>query len=352
MDIHNSLKEKLEENDALAIKADKMRSRRSWLPRLLKNWLRNSDGEAECHAQMLGNQNQMIDIIRSELSRLAHQPPLQPDARSRLFSDLYIVHSMPKVGGMSIAATLAANFKDAEVIHVHLLSENGIRLWWTALPDAKQQQLRDSVLMHIYNARKAAMMIEAGQLLFPNTQKRTIVCGVREPISYALSNYFHSYENLSGRTCNEITVDMAANFVVGTLKNQLDYLGPLLTSPERWLVEEFNEAHNFDIFSHAFDTGKGYQIYDMEKFKILVIRQENLSSLPVALSSIIGCPAGSIAPVNENIGESKAYSGIYRSIKEKLRFDIAFLDTVYSDAYCRKFYSDVERESFKRRWLS
>ena len=207
-------------------------------------------------------------------------------------------------------------------------------------------------MQHLYYARKAAMMLEASTLMCPNTHGRAIICGVREPIAWALSLYFEGFSYLMGDNYESITVEKVADFVIKVLGNEMCDLGPSYLSPERWLTDEFSPAHNFNPLGHDFDIGTGYRVYETGKTPILMIRQESLSSLPQALSLLLSHPAEFISPVNENIAEAKVYSGIYRTIRDRLKFDSAFLHSVYSGAYSRKFYSEAECESFKRRWKS
>jgi hypothetical protein len=264
-------------------------------------------------------------------------------------TELYIVHSLPKVGGKTIAATLIANFGFAYVGHAHCLTEIGSRIWSAALPRYRRL-LREEAIQHLYHARKAAMFLEAGTALFPKTQKRAIICGVREPISWALSLYFEAFSGLYSDDYDGISVETVAGFVREVLANERADLGLPFQSPESWLRTEFFRAHKFDIFAQDFDIEKGYQVYESEVTPILIIRQENLSSLSAALSSLLGYPAELIEPVNANEAGSKSYAGIYESIKKALKFDREWLRSVYASAYSRKFYSEGECEFFTERW--
>lgn len=280
--------------------------------------------------------------------RAKHQAQILEDF---FFSDLYVVHSLPKVGGMSIAATLKASFKGARVFHVHSLTENGFRTWSLALPEYTQFG-RSAVTGHLGAARRAAMLLEATTMLCPKSRKRAIIGGVREPVSWALSLYFEAYNFFFDENYHRITVESAREFITKVLTGQMSHLGPPYTNPEKWLNDEFASAHGFNPLTREFDIKKGYQIYKTDNHQVLMIRQENLSSLAEALSVFLGYPAEFIATVNANAAESKAYSEHYRSIKKSLKFDSAFLQSVYSDAYCKRFYSQEERDSFIARWKS
>jgi hypothetical protein len=268
-----------------------------------------------------------------------------------LLSDLYVVHSLPKVGGSSVAATLKASFEFARVLHAHSLTENGFRTWSLALPEYSELG-RYAALSHLGSARTAAMLLEATTMLFPKSRKRAIIGGVREPVSWALSLYFEAYRFFFDENYHRITVEMAREFITKVLTGQMSHLGPPYTNPEKWFNDEFASAHGFNPLTCEFDIKKGYQIYKTDNHPVLMIRQENLSSLAEALSVFLGYPAEFIATVNANTAELKAYSELYRSIKDRLKFDSAFLQSVYSDAYSKRFYSQVERDSFISRWKS
>lgn len=268
---------------------------------------------------------------------------------SMICPELFIVHSLPKVGGSTIALTLMANFGSAYVAHVHCLTDDGCRIWRAALP-RYQRSFRDAVDQHLYRARKAAMLLEAGATLFPRTQKRAIICGVREPISWALSLYFETFSGLSGDEYEKISVESVADFVREVLADDRADLGLPFLSPERWLRTEFFHAHKFDIFAEDFDFEKGYQIYDTETAPILIIRQESLSKLTESLFSLLGYPAELIEPMNSNRAETKNYSGVYENIRKALKFDREWLRSIYAGAYSRKFYSESECDLFTERW--
>jgi hypothetical protein len=253
------------------------------------------------------------------------------------------------VGGSTIAATLIANFGSAYVSHVHCLTENGSRVWRAALPRYRPS-CRHAVRQHLDQARKAAMILDAGMALFPNTQKRAIICGVREPVSWALSLYFEAFSGLCSDDYGAISVETVAAFVREVLADERADLGLPFLSPERWLRTDFFRAHKFDIFAQDFDLEKGYQVYESDVRPILIIRQENLSSLSASLSSLLGYPAELIEPVHANRAESKCYSRIYESIKKALKFDRDWLRSIYASPYSRKFYSESECDSFTERW--
>ena len=199
----------LTENAAMAARAGEIRAKRSWLPRMLKNWLRNSDGEAECFAGIVGNQGRMVEELGAELAKLAEIMTHASTSDTRLFSDLYVVHSLPKVGGMSIAATLLKNFETATVFHVHCLTDKWSARWKMALSQYRQAG-RNAVVQHLHAARKAAMLLEAGRLVCPKSHKRAIICGIREPISWALSLYFEGFSYVIGDDYSAITVEKVA----------------------------------------------------------------------------------------------------------------------------------------------
>ena len=54
--------------------------------------------------------------------------------------------------------------------------------------------------------------------------------------------------------------------------------------------------------------------------------------------------------VKSNIGDDKAYHGLYRGFLEFIVLPDSYIDKMYTSKYVRHFYSEEEIEAFKARW--
>jgi hypothetical protein len=117
-----------------------------------------------------------------------------------------------------------------------------------------------------------------------------------------------------------------------------------------WFKDDMGELIGLDVFARPFPTETGWDIYENDIARVLIIRQENLDRLPDALGKLYGIEPSTVKMENRNRGDEKDYSSQYNTVKKAWRPSESDLEEVYSAAYVHHFYTAQEIEGFKHRW--
>ena len=117
----------------------------------------------------------------------------------------------------------------------------------------------------------------------------------------------------------------------------------------KWFTNELQTVTNIDVYAVPFDRSAGYQIYENERFRVLLIRFEDLRRVASeALGSFFSVPS---PPLHEkNVGDRKAYSDLYRRFKADAVFPDSVLDFAYESQLAQHLYNPEEIAGFRARW--
>ena len=219
------------------------------------------------------------------------------------------VYQMGKVGSHAIAAALEAAGYDGGVLHLHWPTDVV-----TGYPSNRLAYSR--ILVH-----ERACPVK-------------VISATREIVSWTLSGLFQYH---GGAVLN------AADAVALIEERFWDTCGSGL----RWFDHRYH--CDLDVYAHPFDHAAGYTCIDHAGIELLIYRQEDLSRMAAPLAGFLGVPDLRLDP--RNVGEDKAYSGLYRRILRDFRLPGNLLSTLYDSAFMRHFYSDAEREAAYARWV-
>jgi len=173
-----------------------------------------------------------------------------------------------------------------------------------------------------------------------------VISATREPVSRRLSGAFF--------TSRESGEPMDAGSALGPLLDRKPLDAMWLSDVRWWELDAWFDLNvkanlGIDVFAQPFDQARGWQIYEGQHARLLLIRQESFARLPEAVSAFYGLRAPAAIP-HSNAGEGHVYRDSYREARERIRVPASLLDTVYSARYARHFYSDPELQAFRRRW--
>ena len=101
----------------------------------------------------------------------------------------------------------------------------------------------------------------------------TVITSVREPIAQAVSAFFHG-RGLRGPASDLPTVETVIREIVDD---------GWIHTPLRWFDREFAPALGIDVFEHPFDIDRAHGVIETPAVRVLLIRQENLATVPDAL---------------------------------------------------------------------
>ncbi len=262
-------------------------------------------------------------------------------------ADLNIVYTPGKVGSRTVAATLQRHPAFlTPVRHAHFLSATGLafneRL---AIRCAGRPAAADGWRDIIVRGRWLRVLLAINRALRANdrpalVRKPFVIAGVREPIALHLSFCFES-SWMYADTPDFLTSD----FVRARLADDAWH-----RHCNRWFTDDLLEMLGIDAYARPFPTEPGWDIYENDNARVLLIRQESLTSLPDALGSLYGLPPSTFNVVTTNTAQAKPYAELYESVKNSLRICTEELKEIYALPYVRHFYSLVEIETFKSRW--
>jgi hypothetical protein len=263
-----------------------------------------------------------------------------------LVADVTLVFSPPKVGGSTITATVNGHpAVRPEAGHLHYLSDGGLgflerQIAGCSHPDA--QYLRQ----HLAQARGARVLLAANRALrkagLSSVRKPRLITGVREPMALNLSLAFQGWWILGDRP-----EALDAAFLREWVQHD-----PWCRLCDNWFRGELGEVFGVNVYDRPFPTQRGWDVYENDEARVLVIRQENLTALPQALGALFELDPESFIVESRNEATNKEYASHYAAMKRAVRLTEAELDRLYGSEQVRHFYTPEEREQFKRRWLA
>ncbi len=265
----------------------------------------------------------------------------------QLAADITLVYSLPKVGSMTIAATLNGHpAVRPEALHLHYLSPKGLTNLENQIAGCSHPNVR-FFQEHLVQARGVRTLLAANRALRasgldPVVRKPYLIAGVREPMALHLSLLFEGWWLVADRPDDLDAESLRPRILDGTLCRYCD----------DWFADELGAVFGLDVYARPFPTERGWDIYENDAARALVIRQENLGSLPEALGALYGVEPATFAVATCNVAEDKAYAAHYNTVKRSFRLTPGELDKVYAARSVRHFYSQQEIAGFRGRWSS
>jgi len=250
--------------------------------------------------------------------------------------DPILIYQMGKVGSSSIYKSLKqTNFKN-HVYHLHLLNN--------------LDAIEKFILETRPNPSESLNAIKIGKelrnkFLSGEFDNLNIITLVRDPIARNISAFF---ENI-----NEVIPDfneklengqVEINYLKSAFLDNYDHNAPL-----QWFDTQLRDVFNFDIFNYEFHFERGYSIYQGEKFKLLVIRLEDLNNcIQTAIREFLGIKNFKLT--KSNVGQEKITGKIYKNFINNIIFPSDYLDKMYCSKYATHFYTSKEIQQFRIRW--
>lgn len=242
--------------------------------------------------------------------------------------NIFLIYTMGKVASASIYESLKRILPFSKIYHVHFLTKENI-LW--------RQQFKNN---------PSATIVEKHVLkqLNNNKNKRLkIITLVRDIINRDISMMF---QNLSS------FIDYQKPFREKHIDQLLEKFEDLDHSMSiQWFEKEFERYLGLDIYSLKFNKEKGYSIYQLDNFDLLIIKLENLNSIyKEALEKYINIEFDLLIKINE--AKNKNISNLYKIFRNNLNINAKKLEYIYNSKFMKHFYTDIERNELKNKWLN
>lgn len=271
---------------------------------------------------------------RFQLDRLRGKSPL-------------FVHSMGKVGSSTIVKSLRKLGLEQEmaIYWTNFLSPEGI----TLLNQLHERGYGRPEEVPIRIKTMLATRRIIGQQLKkwrPKDKKIKVISLVRDPIATNISGFFQNFAwwppELQCQIKDTSIVDLE------------DLIAHFFSSyphdvPSIWFEMEIEPIFGVDVFSSQFQIERGYQIYQGDRAKVLLLKLERLDECAAeALHAFLNVENFTL--VNDNIGHDKWYGTVYDQFRAAIRVPDSYLKKMYQSKYTRHFYSEEEINTFITKW--
>ncbi len=227
------------------------------------------------------------------------------------------------------------------VYHMYTLRDDGIG---RNIVDHENWEEKRHIVDSINVRRLLASAPLSGDL--PPDQKWKWITPVREPIARNLSAFFEHHErnipDMIERWENgELTVDEIRDSFI----QRYDHMIPL-----RWFDDEYKALFKLDVYQVPFDKDEGYIVMQTNVFDILLVRSEDLSTMPVELfEEFIDAKGLEVGQVTA--GDKSPYAAVYKAFKEQACFPKQFVNAMYDTPYMKTFYSPEQIDTFKQMYV-
>lgn len=238
------------------------------------------------------------------------------------------VYSAPKVGNTTINVGLGYKFRaHTEFFHFHSMSR----------PQFIKEQKKQCV-----------------------SKVRKIITGVRDAIAQNLSlvcqfPYYHCMIlGNDGYDAQKVFTYYAMESIIyeeerraeGTYGYQLEHRTPFLI--QSWFDDTLKAEFGIDLYQYPFDREKGYSIYKIGKYEVLVYQVEKMDMFYDIFREFIGNP--NLEFKKENDGGLKWYKESYSELKKNVALEKEYVEKTYSGKMMQHFYSKEDIEKFRKKW--
>jgi hypothetical protein len=287
-------------------------------------------------AEMIGNPGEVRELVRAGRRRSHRLDQALYLVRLQLRLGLQrpvLVFSLGKVGTTSLARAIELA-TGRETIHCHRVSAAGTRRNRSNAIIENRRPFPHTWRGEYVRWRLALPAFRTGDW--------EIVCGVREPVGHLVSTVFQELGTV--RRGDFESIDLT------TIRDQVTERFTAGRTGLHWFDDELRAVTGIDVYATPFNRDQGWQIYESERFRVLVLRYEDLAtSGPAAMLSMFGLEAEPVVP-NANVGAEKSYGAVYRRFMDEVTLPQWLLDASYASRQARHFYSPIELERFRARW--
>ncbi|UEX77326.1 putative capsular polysaccharide synthesis family protein [Spiribacter halobius] len=255
-------------------------------------------------------------------------------------SDLLIVHQMGRAASMTVTSTLRAAGVPGPVLHSHWMNPASVahREAHLRRRGLKPSRFPLNVRMSQLLSREAAQRLER--------HRWRLVSVVRDPIARNVSVFFLSID--------DFLPDFHRRYAAGEISHgeiRRVFLERFPhDQPLRWFDEEVRDVFGIDVFAAPPLDESGYDVLRNEVADLLVIKVERLADcFRAAFRDFLGIEVPEL--VNTHVTERDERFYMYRDFVRDVRLPREYVDRMYESRYARHFYTDAEREAFRRKWL-
>lgn len=173
-----------------------------------------------------------------------------------------------------------------------------------------------------------------------------VITLMRDPTALIISDFFNKLKWLSEVPKAELNlpVDELRNLFYTRYFDENRHIEKL-----NWYDSEIRTTLGLDVYAHDFNIEQQYDSFAQGNYRLLMLRTESDDAIKAkAVSEFLNIPPFTIKRVNE--AEKRNYAKVYKAFKDGLSVPEKHLETIYTSAYARHFFSPAERESYRIQW--
>ena len=246
-----------------------------------------------------------------------------------------LVYSLAKVGTQSLRHVIEAKV-GRPVVHCHYIATEPN---WTESLRGRESEPAPLYPSDVWRGDYLRRRLARDQ-----TGRWDVVCGVRDPLAKQVSAVFQ-INDLFAHLETDDTDD--------------DKIRTTLDLPHRevvhgdigldWFDVELGAVTGIDVYAEPFPHEAGYQVYENDRFRILLIRFEDLNRVgPSALSAFFDADIEELP--RSNAAGDKDYRDLYRAFQDRTTMPPEVLDVTYGSRLAQHFYTPAELAEFRARW--
>ncbi len=265
--------------------------------------------------------------------------------------DLLFIYQMGKVGSKTVQNSLNTTNLDIPIHHIHSFEK-------FRLDDAEK------ILKHEFQVDHNPRTTLWDSYFYRNKLKELqesknlkIITLVRDPIARNFSHFFNwpnmiiqkkndqYYAESPVYNYKELLDGDSADILISIFLNKMNNHSRVL----EWFDMEVKKFFNIDVYGTDFPKDKGYKIYKRGNVSVLLLKLEKLNEIAkIAFREYLGVDVIKIK--NQNLGENKEYSSVYKRFKESVKLPKSYVDLMYNSKFALHFYSNEEIDLFRKRW--
>lgn len=250
-----------------------------------------------------------------------------------------LIYRMGKVGSRTVYTSLKAAAVAQPVLAVHFISDDV----HTLRRRRGNEHPGDAIPLHYL----------LGAAIGDELRRRPgapcqVISLVREPIAFAVSNFFQkpqlARENV-WTDRGEIDADKAVSYLTKKFRR-----GGGTNYIDNWFDRELKGVFGVDVYATPFPVDRGYAVYQRGSVEALVLRLEDLSEKgPQVLADFLGLD-GPVPLIRSNDRLQSRDAAAYRRVIERLRVDRRSCEKMYACRVARHFYGEDMIGKFVSHW--
>lgn len=242
-----------------------------------------------------------------------------------------LVHTMAKVGSLSVYTSLKKALPKTAIFHTHSLNVN-----------TAQEEVRYCFDNGIYPGSRSPVFLIQEKIISKQKDYKMISL-FRDPIERNISAFFDAFELYVGVKPKDYKGDLGQ--LETLFHKHLPYTYPL-----RWFDDIFFNDTKINVYDYEFNAELGHAVIKHNGIDVLIMNCYLDDGLKERLTGDF-CNLKSFSLTNTNITAHKASRDLYKAFKDFIKFDEAYLEEYYSSKYAKHFFTETQRKKAIEKWL-